>query len=211
MIRVIVFDFDGTLVDSNAIKREGFFRLAARYPKGAATMAAVIGTAGDRHSILSSFAGCMAAAGVRLNVDELVASYGAHVDAAVAAAPEMQGASDLLVNVRNAGLRLHLSSATPTASLLTILNTRGWTVLFSGMHGAPKSKIETLREICEAESASGEDILVVGDGIDDARAAGLVGAQFIAVGSGTYAAANPDVPMLRLRDVGAHLLPPGGG
>lgn len=207
MIRVVVFDFDGTLVNSNAIKREGFFRLAARYPKGTATMAAVIETAGDRGSILSAFAGRMATAGVHLDVDELVASYGAQVDAAVAAAPEMQGASDLLVNLRHAGLRLYLCSATPIASLLTILNTRGgWTVLFSGIHGAPKSKIEILRKIREAESASGDDMVVVGDGIDDARAASLVGTQFIAVGSGSYAATDPDVPMLSLHDVGGRLL-----
>ncbi len=44
VIRVVVFDFDGTLVDSNAIKREGFLRLAAGYPGGAATMAEVIET-----------------------------------------------------------------------------------------------------------------------------------------------------------------------
>src|SRR5262245_6477346 len=98
-------------------------------------MAAVIETAGDRGSILSAFAGRMATAGVYLDVDELVASYSAQVDAAVAAAPEMKGASQLLVNLRHAGLRLHVSSATPTASLLAILNRRGWTALFSGIYG----------------------------------------------------------------------------
>jgi phosphoglycolate phosphatase len=206
MIRVVVFDFDGTLVDSNAIKREGFFRLAARYPEGVATMASVMGTAGDRRSILSAFAARMAAEGVRLNAAELVASYGAGVDAAVAAAPEIRGASNLLASLRQTGLTLHLSSATPTASLLAILKARGWTALFSGIHGAPNSKIETLRKICEVESAKGEQIVVLGDGIDDARAAELVGAQFIAVGSGSYAATNPDVPMLSLPAVGAHLL-----
>ena len=145
VIRVVVFDFDGTLVNSNAIEREGFFRLAARYSKGTATMADVIRASSNGRWILSAFAGCMAAEGVSLNVDELVESYGARVDTAVAAAPEMPGASDLLVDLRYAGLRLHLSSATPTASLLAMLDTRGWTVLFDGIHGAPKSKIETLQ------------------------------------------------------------------
>jgi phosphoglycolate phosphatase-like HAD superfamily hydrolase len=206
VIRVGVFDFDGTLVDSNAIKMGGFFRLAARYPDGEAAMAEVIGTSGDRRSILSAFSACMASAGVHLNVDELVARYCEHVDAAVAAAPEMQGATDLLVNLRHAGLRLHLNSATPTESLLTILDRRGWTVLFNGIHGAPNSKIEALHKISEAEHASGEEIAVVGDGLDDAHAANLFGARFIAVGSGSYAAANPDVPTLPLHEVGAHVL-----
>ena len=148
----------------------------------------------------------MASAGVRLNVDELVARYCENVDPAVVAAPEMEGATDLLVNLRYAGLRLYLSSATPTESLLTILDARGWTVLFNGIHGAPNSKIEALRKISETELASGEEIAVIGDGLDDAHAAKLLGAQFIGVGSGSYAAANPDVAMLPLREVSARVL-----
>ena len=206
MIKVGVFDFDGTLVDSNGIKMEGFFRLAARYPGGEPAMAEVIGTSGDRRSILSAFSGSMAAAGIRLDVDELVARYCGHVDPAVAATPEMQGATDLLINLRHAGLRLYLNSATPIDSLLTILDRRGWTVLFDGIHGGPISKIEALHKISEAEHASGKEITVIGDGLDDAWAAELFGAQFIAVGSGSYAAANPDAPMVPLHEVGAHVL-----
>jgi phosphoglycolate phosphatase-like HAD superfamily hydrolase len=206
VIRVAAFDFDGTLVDSNAIKTEGFFRLAARYPEGEAAMAEVIRTSGDRRSILSAFSAYMASAGIRLDVHELVARYCEHVDPAVAAAPEMRGATELLVKLRHAGLRLYLSSATPTESLLTILDTRGWTVLFNGIHGAPNSKIDALLKISEAEHADGDEIAVVGDGVDDAHAAKLVGAQFIAVGSGSYAAANPEVPMLPLHEVGAIVL-----
>jgi phosphoglycolate phosphatase-like HAD superfamily hydrolase len=206
VIKVTVFDFDGTLVDSNAIKMEVFFRLAARYPEGEAAMAEVIGTSGDRRSILSAFSGRMATAGVRLNVDELVARYSSHVDPAVAAAPEMQGATELLVRLRHAGLSLHLNSATPTDSLMTILCRRGWHVLFNGIHGTPGSKAEVLHEISEAEHAHAEEIAVVGDGVDDAFAAKLFGAHFIAVGSGSYAAANPNLPVLRLREVYAHVL-----
>lgn len=204
-IRVGVFDFDGTLVESNAIKTEGFFHIAAHYPDGEAAMADAIGTSGDRRSILSAFAACMASAGVHLDVDDLVARYCERVDPAVASAPEMQGATDLLVNLRDAGLRLYLSSATPTESLLGILNARGWTVLFNGIYGAPKSKIEALHEISKAEQAAGGEIAVVGDGVDDAYAAKMFGAQFIAVGSGSYATANPDALTLTLRDVGAYL------
>ncbi len=206
MIKIGVFDFDGTLVDSNAIKMEGFFRLAARCPEGEAAMAEVIGTSGDRRSILSAFSACMASAGVRLNVDELVTRYSEHVDSAVAAAPEVQGATELLVNLRNASLRLYVSSATPVASLFAILRKRGWMDSFVGIHGSPQTKSQTLRDICEAQSANSEEIVVIGDGIDDYRAALSIGAQFVAVGSGSYAAAHPNNPTLQLRDVAEHLV-----
>ena len=206
MIRVAVFDFDGTLVDSNAIKREGFFRLASPHPEGKAAMAASIGTAGDRRSILSAFADRMASSGIHLSVDELVAKYSSYVDTAVAAAPEVEGARNLLIDLSNAGLKLHLSSATPAVNLIAILKSRGWTGLFDGIHGAPISKTETLIKISQLESASGEEIAVVGDGLDDARAAELHGTQFIGVGQGSYAAANPGAPILPLRNIRAHLL-----
>src|SRR5262249_17732084 len=80
------------------------------------------------------------------------------------------------------------------------------TVLFNAIHGAPNSKIEALRKISEAECVSGEEIAVIGDGLDDAHAAQLFGAQFIAVGSGSYAAANPDVAMLPLQEISARML-----
>ena len=88
----------------------------------------------------------------------------------------------------------------------TILDLRGWTVLFNGIHGAPNGKIEALRKISEAEHARGEEIVVVGDGVDDAYAANFIGAQFLAVVSGSYATANPDFQVLPLHEVGSHVL-----
>ena len=192
-------------MDSNAIKRAGFFRLANRFPEGAATMTAVREIFGSRRDILSTFANLMAEAGPVLDVDELVASYGIEVDADVAAAPEMPGASELVAKLRRRGLRLYLSSATPRENLFAILRARGWMHWFDGVYGVPPSKIEILHKICEVESINGKEAAVVGDGIDDACAAESIGAHFIAVGCGTYAATNPHARILPLPDVDAQL------
>lgn len=61
-----VFDFDGPLVDSNVIKRRGFFDVVAHEPASAARMQAVLTTVqGDRHTIFESHAASRSASGFK--------------------------------------------------------------------------------------------------------------------------------------------------
>jgi phosphoglycolate phosphatase-like HAD superfamily hydrolase len=182
-IRVVVFDFDGTLVDSNEIKRRGFFRLAERYPGGHEEMLNLLKIGGDRYTVLFEFAARMAKRRIILKGDEMVASYGAEVDGAVAAAPEMPGATSVLANLRRLGMRLHVNSATPHENLLKVMEARGWTDRFDGIQGGPAVKADTLKSICIQEGVRPDEIAVVGDGDDDAASAKVVGCTFVAVGS----------------------------
>jgi phosphoglycolate phosphatase-like HAD superfamily hydrolase len=63
-ISTVVFDFDGTLVDSNSIKRRGFFDVVADEPVSTARMQAVLATVqGDRHTIFGSNVACLRVSG----------------------------------------------------------------------------------------------------------------------------------------------------
>jgi phosphoglycolate phosphatase len=201
-IRVVVFDFDGTLVDSNEIKRQGFLNLAARHPKGHRAMLAVLVNGGDRLTVLSNFANRMAKYGKILDVDELVALYGLEVDGAVSVAPEILGATPLLAELRQRGLRLHVNSATPHRSLLLVLRARGWSDRFDGIHGGPAIKAETLHRICTDERVEPEEVVVVGDGEDDAASAMAIGCKFVAVGSRPAAISLRTVAELILGGIG---------
>src|SRR5262245_33711262 len=120
MIRAVVFDFDGTLVNSNAIKRQVFFDVVADDAGGAARMRAILArNTGDRYTLLAAYADEAASAGVRCSreLDELVNAYSERADTLIAEAPEMPGATALLRTLRQRGLRLFISSATPTANL----------------------------------------------------------------------------------------------
>jgi phosphoglycolate phosphatase-like HAD superfamily hydrolase len=210
MFRIIVFDFDGTLVDSNKLKREAFLRFARRDPGGEARMLRLLDeTDGDRHAILAAYIGERnGSVACDVAVHDAVATYSAAVDAAVAAAPERPGASNLLERLRRAGLRLVLSSATPRENLVGILARRGWVNRFDVIADNPSRKADTLRELLSSSGVKATGLAVVGDGHDDRASAEAVGCPFYSVGEARGAQVGERVYALaELGDVFAPLTP----
>jgi phosphoglycolate phosphatase len=185
MISTIVFDFDGTLVDSNAIKRQAFFDLVDAHGGGRARMEAVLARVeGDRHAVLAAYLADSAVPGETMahKVDALVRAYSDHVDACVAAAVEMPGATSLLRQLRRHGKRVFLSSATPVASLRSVLERRDWMPYFDHVFGHPSDKRDTLMRVQALCGTGAESLAVVGDGADDRASAASVGCAFFPVG-----------------------------
>lgn len=198
MIRCVVFDFDGTLVMSNAIKREGFFAVTAGVEGGRAAMEALLADPpGDRYAIFAAFA-----ARFGLDAGELAESYGAWCEAEILAAPERPGASDLLARLTRDGLRLWINSATPEAPLRGVVKRRYPPGTFDGVLGGHARKVPNLRAVMRAEGLAPEEILMVGDGFDDRDAAAEIGCRFAGLDRGTLAA-RPDCGRLTadLRDL----------
>jgi len=192
-----VFDFDGTLVASNAVKAEAFHQIAARYTGGSEAMATIVSTPGlDRHQVMCRFAEVLKLT----DPGALVAEYTTLVDGAVIASPEIPGATALLTALGHAGISRHLSSATPLSSLRAIIEARGWGAYFDGIHGRPTSKIETLAALRTAP----DRIAVIGDGPDDLESAKAVGAAFFAVGD--RLTDLPDHPLRSLSSLAPILL-----
>jgi phosphoglycolate phosphatase len=183
-ISTVVFDFDGTLVDSNAIKRRGFFDVVADEPASTARLQAVLTTfQGDRHTIFKSYVVSRSASGFKgPDADALVLRYSDYVEARVSEAPEMPGASEMLRGLQQSGFRVFISSATPQVNLANVVERSRWRDWCDGLYGHPKRKSDSLRTICAQLGIDARFIAVFGDGTDDLDSAMSLGCSFFPVG-----------------------------
>ncbi len=180
MVRCAVFDFDGTLVHSNAIKYQTFIEVVSAIPNGARIMVRVLERAGghDRYWIFRAFAQALDGT---FDALELVNRYTQLCEERISAAPEVAGAIDSLEQLHREGVLLFVNSATPQSALAALVRLRGLDSLLNGSYGAPASKHENLTMILSSNGISPQDAVVVGDGESDRASAERVGCRFVAV------------------------------
>jgi phosphoglycolate phosphatase len=187
-VRCLVFDFDGVLVDSNALKYDAYFAVFRDVPAATPLIQRVLqnDNAGDRHDVIRSILAAMlesqliseAAAGEH-GVVARVEEYGRICEDAVMLAPETPGCSPALLTLADL-CPLYINSATPEEPLRRIVARRRWGALFTDVLGRPRSKVENLEIVCERERISRGSLVFVGDSSSDQAAADRFGCPFIA-------------------------------
>ncbi len=180
-IRCVVFDFDGTLVESNRIKRSAYDEVLAGIPGSDAVIERTLGAhpREDRHGILARVHDELARSGAAVPpVDELVAGYSRICEERVVACPALPGAVAALESLRGT-LALYVDSATPEDALVRVVAGRGWTGFFRGVLGGPRDKRENLVRIARREEREAGRIVYVGDGPADRDAARAFGCRFL--------------------------------
>jgi len=185
VFRAIVFDFDGTLVDSNTIKVSCMHDTVAGFPGGREALQKALDLGGDRYRLFAVVARQLDPRGDQAEVNrrgyQLAMDYGRRCARAIAAAPERRGARSVLAASKRRGLKLYVNSATPRRDILGLLRTRGIAGHLNGTLGAPTSKTDNLRRLMKSERLSARQVVVVGDSMDDLTSARAVGAWFVAV------------------------------
>lgn len=180
MIRCLVFDFDGTLVPSNGIKRQAFIETVEGIDGAGERIEALLAARPtvDRHTIFTMLCRQTPDAG---GPAALVARYGEICEARIVPLLVGSDVRSLMEALVARGLDLHISSATPRDALLAILDAAGMTSLFRSVHGAPQEKRDAVEEILAAGNHSAAEVAVIGDGAQDRQAAATHGCRFVGV------------------------------
>ena len=181
--KAVVFDFDGTLVDSNDIKRQGFDFAFAGYPDRLEEIRAYCYA--FNHTIRGEKFRHVTEKILGLEyTPELDAlfhkRYADFTTERVSAAPEVPGAFAFVRSLEP--LHPALLSSTPTAILLEILERSGWGDLFSLVQGAPANKLAWLKGLQAVVRCEPREILFFGDTDEDAGSAAQAGCGFVRVG-----------------------------
>ncbi|MCB1275289.1 HAD hydrolase-like protein [Prosthecobacter sp.] len=208
-VSVIAFDLDGTLIDSNPVKRRGFDHVFEDFKDGAAIVARVLEThrKAFRTVVIRLVLEQLHASGEPgcepsdERVAELAARYNRFcIDGAVAC-DEIAGAGATLEKL-SAGYKLFINTATATEAALEIIERRGWSGLFAGVLGFPPDKAGNLQAIAAQTGASKDPILMVGDDDHDRSGATTFGCLFIGLqGPTSHFTHPPDMLISRLEEL----------
>lgn len=178
--KVVVFDFDGTLVDTAAAKRGAFFEVLPEKCHAAVETVLTANPDGSRHAVIPSMLDEARERGVDvsdLDAETVIAAYSDAVRHAVMNASDVEGVHDVLDWA--AGFApVYVFSMTPERELSTAISLRNWSGYISETFGHPASKRDVLARLIERHCAQPEDVLVVGDGQSDHEAAVARGCCF---------------------------------
>ncbi len=185
--KVIVFDFDGTLVDSNQLKYDAYFQLFHSDDLHKEIISEVLNEILEesRYVILREILKRIDIE--KINEDELedrvqklAYKYNNIVVNGTKHCKEKPDATVVLETLSKR-YNLYLNSTTPETSLKDIIKHRNWECFFCDIFGYPNDKASVLLEIIRKESIDSDELLVVGDGKSDRDSADKVDCRFFPV------------------------------
>jgi phosphoglycolate phosphatase-like HAD superfamily hydrolase len=183
-IRAVVFDFDGVILESADVKTAAFLELYADHG------AEVVARVRQHHLANLGISRFKKFAWIAEHVlgqplsDADSAALGERFAqlalTKVLVAPFVPGAEAALAALGALGLPRFVASGTPHDELALIVDRRGLGPAFHEVHGTPREKPEILRDLMARHELTPDQVLFVGDGMSDYKAACATGTEFLA-------------------------------
>lgn len=180
-LAAIIFDFDGVIVESTALKTEAFRTLFVDRPDH---LEAIIGlhrrhTGVDRLTKFEMIYRDILREPLSASTKrDLATRFASLVENAVVACPMVPGAADLLAAL-DGHIPTAVVSATPQAELERIVDRRGLGHFFKIVRGSPPAKSEAVRNLLVQQGWDAAHVLMIGDAGADLEAARANGVAFV--------------------------------
>lgn len=196
MFKVIIFDFDGVILESLDIKTKAFLKVYQEYPEHADEIAQYHLQNGgvSRYKKFVHINTNILGIPIDNNkIEEMAKIFSDNVAEEILKCPFVYGTLEFLSTYSKAA-KLYIASGTPQEELRSIVEKRGLTQYFTGIYGTPRTKVEIIKYILDKENVNNREAVFVGDAITDYESAREVNILFIARINGQ----TPDNPFLKM-------------
>lgn len=183
MIKAIIFDFDGVIADSNNIKTEAFVKLFDEYPAGIKNTIKKFHLQNGGMSRFDKFryiyANFFKEELPEKKFNKLCDNFNKLVINGVINAPLFDGVEDFLK--KNKGIYdMYIVSGTPDYEIKEIVKKQKLNKYFLKILGSPRAKKELIEEVLISKNYQREEVIFIGDSINDYEGAMAAGIEFIA-------------------------------
>jgi phosphoglycolate phosphatase-like HAD superfamily hydrolase len=180
LIQCYVFDFDGTLIDSNHVKRSAIYEISRQYGVSMASVEKGLDNPA-RPGRYQLFHNIFVLENKERFASAAIKDYTALTLQNISTSAPIKGALELLKTLKNKNIPCYINSATPEGPLVDIVKHMDWNQYFNGVFGRPASKVDNLKKISTELNLDESSILMVGDGSNDMAAANEFGCPFWAI------------------------------
>ncbi len=184
--KVIIFDFDGVLLESVKIKDNAFKRLFKDYPEHLEKIMEyhLSNNATVRFDKFRYITENILDQSYNKRTEKkLSKKFSSLVFSGLVNCPYVQGTKEIL-NFYLDKIPIYLASRSPAVELEKVLKKRRLKKYFKKIYAVPWIKTDAIRDIMDRENITPEELVFVGDADEDLRAAQSTGVFFIGRDSG---------------------------
>lgn len=201
MIKCLIFDFDGVVLESVEVKTEAYRKMYLPFGQAVADKVVAHHLANGGISRFEKFKiyhrEFLNKDLSESEVQQLATQFSNLVERLVLESPFVPGAEEFFFKTKPQ-LPMFVASGTPEDELIRVVNHRHLAPFFKGVFGSPKSKSTIIQNILKMYGFDPREVLMVGDSINDYQPAQSNSIQFVGrVGPGV---SNPFPPSVKWFD-----------